>query len=452
MSLRWVWSLLAALAIAVVGLWMSLAFLQVEKSSWRSSEMEQNHRLIALLSRELKLPMMVNSRTETVNIIETWMQQTPNARIYLQWNSGEEELYRIAQRPIFITNLTHWAKKPLDIEGAEHWSAMAITYNSTELGHIALYNITHEWADMSSPIKWRLFGIVLVMSMLIAAATYAATGRIRHNLLLLANASQKVAQGDFSIYLPIQTSDEFGTTFYQFNQMMTKLEQREKIHDLYGNYANPQKVADVHDRKEHRDATILAIHITGMSADITHHHGDGLHQLNDYFAIFEHIIQTFDGHVDHFSGDTLVAVFNHPFDLKCHENQAAKAGVAIARSAAHFSDHAVQFRVAMAVGDILIGYLGTGRRRQLSIAGEPVSIAIQLARNINSQQLITPHRTTLLLRHGFRPQGMGNCKLSNGTDIRCVNLLASEDYIEQKVEEALKAAFMAVQPQHIAAR
>ena len=458
MSLRWVWSLLAALSVIAIGAVMLVSITEVESRAWDSSEMEQSRLLTTLLADELKMPMIANSRAEVDTLVQLFMHEVPNAQVYLRWASGEEEHYGDKVLPAPISAMKEWPAAPASVRGAAKWYLMSIRYNTARLGDIALYNPGKSWEFYAEQIRWRLAAAAGLMALVTGLLVFIMSGRIRNNLRLLARASRRVGSGDFSAHLPIRSTNEFGKAFYQFNHMVSNLEQREKIHDLYGHYQRPQLVADEYDRNaqradKQREVTVLAIHVMDFDgSNMQSPQDDALHTLNRYFTLFEYIALQFGGHVDHMSGDEMVVVFNHPFDLKCHENQAAKAGMAIAAAAGRLAEeggaeNAVGFRVGLATGAVMIGYLGTGRRRQMTVAGEPIVLASRLARSVESDGVIAPYGTMLALGHGFRPQELGECLLPGDSEpVRCINILPGEVYVEQEVKDVVEAAFMRINP------
>jgi len=455
MSLRWVWSLLAALSVIAVGVVMLLSITTVEKEAWDSSEREQSRLLTALLGDELKMPMMANSRAEVDSLINAFMYQLPNVQVFLRWARGDEVNYGKTILPAAIAGLKEWPVTPAMVKGADKWYVMTIRYNTARLGDIAIYNPGKAWEAYASQIRWRMAAATLLAALLMGLLVYTMSGRVRNYLRELALACRRVGGGDFSAHLSVRATNEFGKAYYQFNQMVSSLEQREKIHDLYGHYQRPQLVADEYDRNAHRadkqrEVTVLAIQVMNFhGSKVQSPQDDALHTLNRYYALFEFIAHEFGGHVDHISGDEMVVVFNHPFDLKCHENQAAKAGMAIAAAAARLTAgaaDAVGFKIGLAIGEVMIGYLGTGRGRQLTVAGAPIELASQLARGVESDGVIAPYGTMLALGHGFRPKELGECLLPAGRQMRCINILPGEVYVEQEIAGVVEKAFQAFNP------
>lgn len=455
MSLRWVWSMLAFVMVMVVGVVMMLSINSIEQQTWESGEREQGTLLATLLADELKVPMLANSRAEVDTLINLFIQRVPDVQVYLRWANGDEEHFGDLAMPAAVKALQPWPGVATQVSGAGQWYAVSVLYHTASLGSLALYNPGEAWAGYADQIKWRLGGVALLMALAASLLAFVMGGRIRGQLRLLARASKRIGSGDFSAHLPVRSADEFGRAFHQFNQMVSALEQREKVHDLYGSYQRPQLVADEYDRNARRmdkrkEVAVVAIDVVdydGRGGGGLQ--GDALHALNRCFTLFQHVAHEFGGHVDRYAGDGMVVVFNHPFELKCYENQAAKAGMAIVeicrRLESEGSSH-VRFRVAFALGEVMVGYLGVGRRKQLTVAGAPVALAVQLAGMVEADGLVAMHGTMLALGHGFRPKELGVRMLADGSEVRCITILPGELYVEQEVAAVVEKQFQQLSP------
>ncbi|MDQ6993278.1 MAG: HAMP domain-containing protein [Mariprofundus sp.] len=457
MSLRWVWSLMAAVAVMVVGAVMLITINEIEKRAWLASEQEQSRLLVTLLADELKMPMMANSKTEVEALVQLFMSEVPAVKVYLKWSNGDEENYGDMMLPASATALKEWPTVATQVRGAGKWYVMSIRYSNSRLGDIALYNPGVSWQAYGNQIKWRMAAAATLVALMVALLVFVMSGSIRNALRLLARAARRVGGGDFSAQLPIQSSNEFGKAFHQFNQMVSNLEQRENLYDIYGHYQRPQQVADEFDRNAQRAdkkqlVTVLSIHLQGVTfGKVKSPQDDALRELNINFTLLRYIVQAFGGHVNQLSGDEMVVVFNHPFELKCHENQAAKAGMAIASAAARLSkagngESTLKFRLGLAIGEVVVGYLGQGRRRQLTVVGAPIALASQLATAVVSDGVVALYDTMLELGHGFRPQEIGNIELADGKVVRCINIMPSELYVEQEIEDVVEKVFQRLNP------
>ncbi|GAV20381.1 adenylate cyclase [Mariprofundus micogutta] len=458
MSLRMLWSLFTIILVAVVAVVMMASIAEIEKRAWKDSEQQQAKLLITLLSDELKMPMVAGSTAEVDTLIKMFKHRVPGTSVFLRWASGHTESFSDSAIPDEIEAVNKLPGEAAAIEGQDRWYGMGVNYNTTQLGTISMYFPGKSWRENDLQIKMNLTATAASIALLAALLVYGLSGRTVNQLRMLARGSKRLGSGDYSVHLPIRSSNEFGKAFNQFNLMVSSLEQREKVYDLYGRYQRPQLVADEYDRNtfrsDHlsREVSVLAIDMIAFNAYAQQSRDDELiPMLNRIFALFQQIIQEFGGHVDQISGDKMIALFNHPFDLKCHENQAVKAGLAVIQASENMAlkrpdgGH-VGFRVGMAIGEVSVGHLGVGRRKEFTVIGEPLSLAAQIAKIGDAQTLTAQYGTMLALGHGFKQKELGQKRLPNGRELRCISILAGEAYVNQEIDEVLAKALVRAEP------
>ncbi len=465
MSLRMLWSLLTIFLVAIVAVVMMVSIAHIEKKAWDESEDQQARLLISLLSDELKMPMVAVSKSEVDSLIKMFMQQASGASVFLRWANGETEKFGEGVVPGEVEALSNISGEALQVQGLDKWYAIGVKYNATQLGTIAVFFPGKSWRENDLQIKLNLTITAAIIALFASLLVYGMSGRMVNQLRLLAMASKRVASGDFSVQIPIQSSNEFGKSFHQFNKMVSKLERREKVFDLYGRYQRPGLVSDEYDRNtrldDHaaRDVTVLALEMINFDDYIKQcNHQELMSDMNRVFALFQQIVQEFGGHVDQIGGDRLIAVFNHPFDLKSHENQAAKAALALIEANKKMNQDIpdtkqMLFSVGLAIGEVIVGHLGLGRRKEFTIVGAPVALAEQLARvgdgSSKVQSVTAQYGTMLSLGHGFKQKDLGQKTLGDGSALRCIHILPGEAYVSQEVDDVVNKAFKRSEPEEL---
>lgn len=459
MSLRTLWSLVAVLIVAAVSIVMMISIADIEKQAWKQSEEDQAKLLVTLLADELKIPMVSVAEPEVNSLVEMFQHRIPGVQIYLRWAKGGTASFGEQEIPDVVSRYSKRPAQPEMISGAAGWYAVSVNYNRAYLGTLAMRVPSKPWRDYDLRIKSHLAMMAGVAAIVVALLVYGISGRVVRRLRYLAQASKRIGTGDFSVQLPIDTSNEFGKAFHQFNKMVASLEQREKVFDLYGGYQKPQLVADEYDRLTRmneqivREVSVLAIEMVDFEGFVQQsERGELIPLLNRYFALFHQIVLSFGGHVTQISGDRMMVVFNHPFDLKCHENQAAKAGIALLAGMKRLGlkradGDEIRFRVGMALGEIAVGHLGVGRRRDFTVVGRPIGLAQQLAHLGDGRFVIAQYGTMLELGHGFKQKDLGQRTLQNGQTVRCICIAPGEAYVEQEVEEVVAKALLRAEPE-----
>jgi len=458
MSLRTLWSLLTIFLVAIVAVMMMISIADIEKQAWRRSEGEQAKLLISMLTDELKMPMVAVSTPEVDHLIKMFKYNLPGSAVFLRWANGDTEHFGDVVIPATIESLSALPEAASAVTGQDKWYGMGIKYNNTQLGSVAVLFPGKSWRENDLRIKMHLTAMAAVIALLASLLVYGLSGRIVKQLRFLARASKRVSSGDFAVQLPIHSSNEFGKAFHQFNKMVSKLGHREKVYDLYGHYQQPHLVSDEYDRNtrldDHleREVSVVAVEMVDFDAYMQGSDSEQVFgMLNRCFVLFHQVVLAFGGHVDHVDGERMVAVFNHPFDLKCHENQAAKAALAIVEAADKIAKSlpdgaTISFRVGMAIGEVAVGHLGVGRRKEFTVIGAPVRLAMQLACMGKGASVTAQYGTMLSLGHGFKQKDLGQQTLLDGTSMRCIHILPGETYVSQEIEDVVSKAFVRIDP------
>ncbi|HEX2908053.1 MAG TPA: adenylate/guanylate cyclase domain-containing protein [Phototrophicaceae bacterium] len=103
--------------------------------------------------------------------------------------------------------------------------------------------------------------------------------------------------------------------------------------------------------------------------------------LNDYLSLAAEIILAWDGTLDKFFGDGLMAIFNAPKGQEDHVHRAADAALALMRAGeemrARRGDN-LSYSIGVHVGEAVVGYIGTERAMNYTAIGDVVNTAKRL--------------------------------------------------------------------------
>jgi class 3 adenylate cyclase/CheY-like chemotaxis protein len=103
--------------------------------------------------------------------------------------------------------------------------------------------------------------------------------------------------------------------------------------------------------------------------------------LNDYLSLAAEIILAWDGTLDKFFGDGLMAIFNAPEEQDDHVHRAADAALALLRAAKEMHERrgdGLSYSVGVNVGEAVVGYIGTERAMNYTAIGDTVNLAKRL--------------------------------------------------------------------------
>jgi adenylate cyclase len=105
--------------------------------------------------------------------------------------------------------------------------------------------------------------------------------------------------------------------------------------------------------------------------------------LIDYFDAMTEIIFKYKGTVDKFIGDAIMAIFGAPISHGNDAELAIYSAIEMMREmkrfqAAHGADKSFDIRIGINTGIVAAGYLGSKKRVEYTVLGDPVNIAARL--------------------------------------------------------------------------
>src|SRR5215211_5992477 len=149
----------------------------------------------------------------------------------------------------------------------------------------------------------------------------------------LQEATQRIADGDYEVSVPVTTGDELGELAASFNEMATGLAEREKIRDAFGTYLD-REVAEYilsegfDEEGVDTEVSILFIDVVDFTSFAARAEArEVVACLNELFEVVVPVIARFGGHVDKFEGDGLLAVFGAPERMPDHADRALRAAL-----------------------------------------------------------------------------------------------------------------------------
>jgi adenylate cyclase len=105
--------------------------------------------------------------------------------------------------------------------------------------------------------------------------------------------------------------------------------------------------------------------------------------LTDYFTLMTEIIFKWEGTLDKYLGDGLLAIFGAPFTCIDHGVRAVKCGLEMLQEQTRFvqelpPNKRFAIRIGINTGEVVAGYLGSPQRMEYTVLGENVVIAYRL--------------------------------------------------------------------------
>jgi class 3 adenylate cyclase len=223
------------------------------------------------------------------------------------------------------------------------------------------------------------FTLSLELTVLLSRSILGPLGELRA-------ATERVTQGDLRARVPVVSADETGVMAGLFNQMVAGLQEREKLHDAFGSYVDPELANRVLAEGavlagEEVEVTILFLDMRNFTefAERSSPH-EVVARLNELFDLVVPVLEQHGGHVDKFIGDGLLAVFGAPEPLAGHAEWGVAAAREIAAVVRERFDHELQIGIGVNSGPVVAGTVGGGGRLEFTVIGDVVNTAARVER------------------------------------------------------------------------
>lgn len=94
--------------------------------------------------------------------------------------------------------------------------------------------------------------------------------------------------------------------------------------------------------------------------------------LNNYLGLAAEIVFDYEGMLDKFMGDAVMAVFNAPTHQEDHPMRAVKAALALQSAIA---EQSLKFGIALHLGEAVVGYIGAAKAMNYTAIGDTINIS-----------------------------------------------------------------------------
>jgi adenylate cyclase len=231
----------------------------------------------------------------------------------------------------------------------------------------------------------------------------------------LAQATERVAAGDYSQRLPVVQDDDLGALAASFNRMQAGLAERQRLQSAFGTYVDPVLAARLLEQGddvftgERRQVSVMFIDIRDFTPFAEANTAeDTVARLNALFEIVVPAVVDAGGHVNKFLGDGALAVFGAPNDLADHADAALRAAVLIHRLVAERFGGELRIGIGINTGVVIAGTIGGGGKLEFTLIGDTVNVAArveQLTKTTGDAILLTQQCVDAL---ASRPPGLIN--------------------------------------------
>ncbi len=183
----------------------------------------------------------------------------------------------------------------------------------------------------------------------------------------------------------------------------TETRRLKAVQNLFRKYLSPAVVDRLPDDPtelklggKRQKVTILFADIRGFSTFSEHRDPEDLITvLNKYLSLAADAILAYEGTLDKFVGDAVMAIFNAPLRQEDHTQRAVRAAIEMQRSINAYHEQMIDsgaptlsFGVGIHVGDAVIGNVGTQSRMDYTAIGDAVNLAKRLQENTPAGKIL----------------------------------------------------------------
>jgi class 3 adenylate cyclase len=201
---------------------------------------------------------------------------------------------------------------------------------------------------------------------------------------------------------------EMSQRIREFDDKMEDLlieDELRKVIQLFRRYVAPQVVDEILKTSgtetmdlagELREVTVLFADIrnfTSIAEKMAPH--EVVELLNTYLGEMTHVVFRYDGTVDKYIGDAIMAVFNAPMKQKYHARLAVTAAMRIQESILGLQGDNPNIAVGIGIntGSAILGNVGTELHLDYTVIGDAVNIASRLCRDAKPGELLISEST-----------------------------------------------------------
>lgn len=241
-------------------------------------------------------------------------------------------------------------------------------------------------------IQWSL----LVLGLLVAAAGILASafvaGRLTASIGQLVEGTNRVAAGDFETPLSIESRDEIGDLAQSFNQMIKGLRERADLQKFVSE--STVEMIQGNQRRafpsERRRLTIFFSDVRGFTTMAQDKRPEEVvRMLNACLSLQADCVKKFDGDVDKFVGDSVVALFSG-HDSAYH---AIRCSVEIIKALDTYNlqnaqEAPIQVGIGVVTGDVILGSIGSEDRQDYTAIGSTVNLCARLCSLAQAREVL----------------------------------------------------------------
>ncbi len=275
---------------------------------------------------------------------------------------------------------------------------------------IANINIIPHDEGLLSVFKETVFVIGVFMGQLVVTVILYS-----NNIIICFTMLNRVIgdlfEGKFDNQLLTLSNDEFGMMGENLNIISDELKEKQKIKNAFGKLVSP-RVAELMLNDKELQLGGREKEIVMLFSDVRNYTNSSQHssptevisKLNNYFTNMVQLVEQYDGIVDKFMGDGLMAIYGYDDHVKGVNNAVISAFEMLK---AVKKEGSIKIGVGIHVGNAILGMIGSPQRLDFTAIGSNVNLAARLeaATKDNGVDIFLSEQTYDLLQQKVKNLG-----------------------------------------------
>ena len=272
-----------------------------------------------------------------------------------------------------------------------------------------LQRSTREALESSNRLQVILLFLAGLSLLITLIGSLRIARRITRPVSVLADAAQRLAKGEYRQPVSIQQNDEIGDLAIAFDSMVRGLVERDNMRDLLGKVASPAVAEQLLKQSielggEERTVTVMFTDIrnfTTLCEQLSPQ--QSLSLLNRYLTQMSEVVEEFEGVVDKYTGDGVMALFGAPIGRAGDAERALKAGMEICRRITELGSQLARegmpaplVGIGINTSRVIAGNIGSATRLNYTVLGDGVNLASRL------ESLTKRYRVSIVVGHTTR--------------------------------------------------
>jgi adenylate cyclase len=269
---------------------------------------------------------------------------------------------------------------------------------------------------------------ILILGIIIVA--FFVTVMIKP-IKLLVRGVTAIAGGNFDQQINIQRGDELGDLTDAFNDMAKSLREKEVIKGAFSKYVTKNVMNRILEHPdglklggEKRVITVFFSDIRGftpMSEVLSAE--EVVHLLNEYFTAMTTIIFKYEGTIDKFMGDAIMAVYGAPIEMSDHAERAVFAAIEMSAKMKELQakwraegKREVNIGIGINTGEVVVGNIGSNERMEYTSIGDNVNLTQRLESVAEKGQILISAATYERVKHKINATMLDPIKVKGKVD------------------------------------